>query len=410
MAQVRVGADRVRGRVQLALSRRTLVLAQNLPLPVRQGYDFRVLQNVVGLTALGPVTVFGLRVDDDPPPPPPGVTWTTSRDGEPTRPRFGTEALAWMREPDGSPYDQFRSEIVTTEITDLIANLAPDIIVVEDFAFLPHLATIAASRAFTVFDFHNVLPDLFDQLAQSASTSQRAQATIWRRTRDRMQRDTEVALQAADAIWVTSPRDLDLLANSVKFDGRMHVVPNTVDVDAYDFVAAPRGGRTLVYPAMFRFPPNLRAAEFLATELLPELPGYSLELVGDQASAELRTLAENPAVSVVGRVDDVRPYLARASAMPVALFAGSGTRLKILEGWASGCPVVSTAKGAEGLDCEWGVHLLRAETATEFVDAIRALEHEPELAGALSRAGRALVTKRYSWAAAREAIRGALKQ
>ena len=391
------------------MSRRTLVLTQNLPLPVRQGYDFRVLQNIVGLTALGPVCVFGLRVDDDAPAPPPGVTWTTSRDPEPTRPRVGTEALAWMRDPDGSPYDQFRSAIVTAEVTELIANFAPDIIVVEDFAFLPHLTAIATSSAVTVFDFHNVLPDLFDQLAQSASTSQRAQATIWRRTRDRMQRDTELVLEVADAIWVTSPRDFELLANTVDFNGRVHVVPNTIEVVAYDCVTAPRAGRILVYPAMFRFPPNLRAAEFLATELLPELPGYSLELVGDQASAELRALAENPAVSVVGRVEDVRPYLARAAAMPVALFAGSGTRLKILEAWASGCPVVSTAKGAEGLDGEWGVHLLRAESVREFADAIRMLEHEPELAGALSAAGRALVTERYSWAAARDAIQIALE-
>lgn len=392
------------------MSRRTLVLAQNLPLPVRQGSDFRVLQNVVGLTALGPVSAYGMRADADMPPPPSGVvSWTTSRDPEPTRTRVGTGALEWMREPDGSPYDQFRSAIVAAEVASLIAEFVPDTILVEDFAFLPHLEAIVASGAFTVFDLHNVLPDLFGQLAESASTSQRAQATIWRRTRDRMQRDTEVALQAADAIWVTSPRDLDLLAASVKFDGRLHVVPNTIDVDTYDFVPAPRTGRTLVYPAMFRFPPNLRAAEFLATELLPDLPGYSLELVGDQASAELRTLAENPAVSVIGRVDDVRPYLARAVAMPVALFAGSGTRLKILEGWASGCPVVSTAKGAEGLDCEWGVHLLRAETATEFADAIRAIVNEPELATALSHAGRALVTERYSWAAARAAIQVALE-
>ena len=63
----------------------------------------------------------------------------------------------------------------------------------------------------------------------------------------------------------------------------------------------------------------------------------------------------------------------------------------------------------EGLDGKWGVHLLRAETAREFVDAILAIEHDPELAAALSHAGRALVTEHYSWAAARDAIRVALE-
>lgn len=358
---------------------------------------------------MGPVHAYGIRADPAPPRPPiNGVTWTTSRDPEPTRPRVGSEALEWMRDPDGSPYDQFRSEIVTAEIAELIADFAPDVIVIEDFSFLPHLDVITDADSVLVFDLHNVLPTLFDQLAESAGTAKRAEAAIWRRTRDRVTRDTERVLPVADGFWTTSQHDHDEFAAQFECGSKIHVVPNTVDVDFYEFVAAPRPGRSLVYPAMFRFPPNLRAAEFLATEVLPQLPGYTLELVGDQASVELQAATNSPSVSIVGRVDDVRPYLTRASAMPVALFAGSGTRLKILEAWASGCPVVSTAKGAEGLDGEWGVHMLRAETASEFAEAIKALEHEPEHAAALSRAGRSLVEQHYSWAAASVAIRVAL--
>ena len=72
-------------------------------------------------------------------------------------------------------------------------------------------------------------------------------------------------------------------------------------------------------------------------------------------------------MTVTGTVPDVRPYFAAASVMPVPLSAGGGTRLKVLEAFASGVPVVSTAKGVEGLGLVAEQHYLQAEDPDEFV-------------------------------------------
>jgi glycosyltransferase involved in cell wall biosynthesis len=87
----------------------------------------------------------------------------------------------------------------------------------------------------------------------------------------------------------------------------------------------------------------------------------------------------------------------RAAAFVVPLLSGSGTRLKILEALAMGVPVVSTAKGAEGIAGRDGVHFRIADTAADFAQAVLQILRSPQEAESLRQAGRRLVLERYSW-------------
>ena len=78
-------------------------------------------------------------------------------------------------------------------------------------------------------------------------------------------------------------------------------------------------------------------------------PGLVWRLVGKNPEAVRRIHSGDPRIEVIGPVDDAVRELARARVAVVPLLAGSGTRLKILEAWAAGLPVVSTTIGAEGL-------------------------------------------------------------
>jgi len=113
---------------------------------------------------------------------------------------------------------------------------------------------------------------------------------------------------------------------------------------------------------------------------------------------------------VTGAVPDVRPYLAESGAVPIPLFDGVGTRLKALEAFAAGVPVVSTSKGIEGLGVEPGTHFLRAEDADEFVVALTRLWSEPATASTLVEQARSFVAERYSWDVARRAVGQALER
>ncbi|MBV8201808.1 MAG: glycosyltransferase, partial [Acidobacteria bacterium] len=96
---------------------------------------------------------------------------------------------------------------------------------------------------------------------------------------------------------------------------------------------------------------------------------------------------------------DSAAAFARGSIHAVPLRFGSGVRMKVLEAWARGVPVVATPEGAAGLEASDGVELLVARDAAEFAAAFSRLRAEPGLAAALAAGGRAALRRRHDPAA-----------
>jgi glycosyltransferase involved in cell wall biosynthesis len=108
-------------------------------------------------------------------------------------------------------------------------------------------------------------------------------------------------------------------------------------------------------------------------------------------------LPANDGLVLTGYLDDVRPTVARSWACVVPLRVGGGTRLKVLEAMALGTPVVSTSKGAEGLEVTSGEDILIADEPADFADATLRLLDDPALRAELAANGRRLVRGRYGW-------------
>jgi glycosyltransferase involved in cell wall biosynthesis len=103
-------------------------------------------------------------------------------------------------------------------------------------------------------------------------------------------------------------------------------------------------------------------------------------------------------------VDDAIRELARAKVAVVPVLAGSGTRLKILEAWAAGLPVVSTTLGAEGLGARDGESLLLADGGPAFAEAVSRLLACTDLRQRVGAAGRLLLEKDFTWETAWEKL------
>jgi glycosyltransferase involved in cell wall biosynthesis len=153
--------------------------------------------------------------------------------------------------------------------------------------------------------------------------------------------------------------------------------------------------------------PNMDAVEWLMGRVAPRLwerrPEVEIRLVGNPAP-DVQRWNRPPAVTVVGRVPDMEPELARADLVVVPLRVGSGTRIKILESFAHRIPVVSTTLGAEGLDVEDGVHLLVADDPDDFAAACGRLLTDVGLRKRLVDAAEDLYLDRYQWASAKGRI------
>jgi polysaccharide biosynthesis protein PslH len=194
------------------------------------------------------------------------------------------------------------------------------------------------------------------------------------------------------------------------------VVPNGVDVAEFrtsDTTAAFRGP-TVLFMGPTYMDANRDAVEYFVQEIWPgvlrKVPAARFVLIGRTPPDLDRQLREMPGVEVRGYVDDVRPHIAEANCFAVPIRVGGGTRLKILEGWAMGVPVVSTSIGCEGLAAVHGDNILIADQAPEFTDYVVEMLASPSAMSSIGAAGRRTVETQYSWDRIGHDLRGLYRE
>jgi sugar transferase (PEP-CTERM/EpsH1 system associated) len=161
--------------------------------------------------------------------------------------------------------------------------------------------------------------------------------------------------------------------------GQVFAVANGVDETYFSPAAAylnpfPTAVCPIVFVGAMDYWPNVDAARWFATEILPRVPAngppVGFYVVGANPTPEVTRLARLPGVTVTGRVADVRPFLAHAAAVVAPMRIARGIQNKILEGMAMGRVVVTTSQGLEGIDAEPGRHVRVADDAATFAAAV----------------------------------------
>jgi glycosyltransferase involved in cell wall biosynthesis len=180
------------------------------------------------------------------------------------------------------------------------------------------------------------------------------------------------------------------------------VVPNGVDISFWARTSGTLGKNTIVFTGAMDYAPNTDAALFLIDAILPlvraSIPDVKLLIVGRDPPAKLRASAD-PSVDVTGYVDDVRPYLDRATVFAAPLRFGVGIQNKLLEALAMELPVVASPLAAEGLcteDGEWPPLQVASDPAS-FAEALIGLLNAHAVDPAPNIAGRDFVQRNFVW-------------
>lgn len=220
-------------------------------------------------------------------------------------------------------------------------------------------------------------------------------------------------LRLADHVLTVSETDRDAFAAFVD-PAKLTVIPTGVDVHYFQPVSGEETPDSLVFTGSMDWLPNEDAIFYFADSILPKIkqhcPGVSLEVVGRRPSRKLQALAEaEKSIRLTGRVEDIRPFVARGSIYVVPLRIGGGTRLKIFEAMAMGKAVISTSVGAEGLPVRSGENLLLADSPQDFADRVISLLHDAEERKRLGASARILVQEKYSWAKVAESFANTLQ-
>jgi len=219
----------------------------------------------------------------------------------------------------------------------------------------------------------------------------------------RARRFEQENLSFYDGIIAVSDVDKGIFVNDYKFpEERILVLDNGVDPEYFRFNERLCNDRPeIVYIGALSYLPNQQAAWRLIRGIMPILwesyPEARLWVVGQQPGAKLKAQSDGERIVVTGRVEDVRPYLAGASAGCVPLSAGSGTKYKVLEALSAGMPLVCTPLSIEGLELEDGKHLLVGNDDEELASALIRLLEQPDLVKEITCQGNEWVQQRYSW-------------
>ena len=178
------------------------------------------------------------------------------------------------------------------------------------------------------------------------------------------------------------------------------VVENGVDAEFFRPLGAPEEAATLVFEGNQSFPPNVDAARYFADDILPlvrrSVPLARFVIVGRDPSPSTLALAGDHIV-VTGRVEDVRPFLDRATVFVCPMRMGAGIKNKILQAWAMEKPVVATPTAIGGLQAKPGDNIVVAEGAKAFAEAVVSLLQNPTSRQHLGKRGRDNVLTYYSW-------------
>jgi len=194
---------------------------------------------------------------------------------------------------------------------------------------------------------------------------------------------------------------------------KITVFPNTVDVDYFSnmsrlfdkFEERKKLGIdvksfVLFFPGRMDYRPNADALHFIIDELVPSIQNsgarFKVLVVGAQIPFKYTRL-RNQTIFCFSDVSDIRPYFAAADALIVPLRMGSGTRIKILESFAAGLPVISTSEGCEGIKCVDKEHLFIAKREnSDFLEKCSQLMNDISFRNRLINNARELVKKEYS--------------
>lgn len=184
-------------------------------------------------------------------------------------------------------------------------------------------------------------------------------------------------------------------------EAEVEVIPNGVDTEYFQVLETPIRKNNLVFAGGMNWFPNRDAIIYFLKEIWPPvkkvIPDLNLTLIGYQPPEEVVSKSKKEKIETLGFVDDVRPYLTRATAYIVPIRVGGGTRLKILDAFACGKAVISTSIGCEGLDVTPERNILIGDSPSEFAEQVIKVCTDGDLMRSLGRAGRELVEKIYTW-------------
>jgi glycosyltransferase involved in cell wall biosynthesis len=353
--------------------------------------------------------------------------------GIPIRRSRAMDGLSWGRSIlTGRPFlierddlSEMRALVNHLVKTEQIDAIHADQLTMTQFAFPDKFLQILSSdgngktrRAMRIFDAHNAVWTIVGRMTQNVPGYIRPLLSIESRrikyyegmlisgfdhTLAVTEPDRLALLEAMAAYEKRDARHSEITRNTTHTENKISVIPITVDTDHIKPVKRNPDSHHIFTLGTLHYPPNADGVRWFAREVFPliqeKAPEVSLTITGKNPPPDIVELSAGNLnrIEVTGYIPDLRPYLERSAIMVVPVRAGSGMRVRILEAFARGIPVVTTSIGLEGIEAIPGLDVLVADTPQDFAAAVIQIMNDDSLQRQLAERGRRLVEGHYDW-------------
>jgi len=261
------------------------------------------------------------------------------------------------------------------------------------------VTTVTAANPRLILDQHNAV-HLIPRRLVGGEKNPLKRAILAREARLLMSYEADTCNHFDRVVWVTEEDRQAVAAlspSTANAQTGSSVIPICADPAHTHSIPRDFGKQRITFLGGLHWPPNAQGIVWFAREVFPQvraaIPEAILTVIGKSPPTGL----DGESVEVTGYVADLAPYLAQTAAFIVPLHAGGGMRVKILDAWSWGLPIVSTTIGAEGIEIQRGKDILIADTAPDFAGAVIRVLSDRTLAHQLGDKGRQTVLEKYNW-------------
>jgi glycosyltransferase involved in cell wall biosynthesis len=309
----------------------------------------------------------------------------------------GKTWLGWLS-PLPSAVVAIRSPEMAERVRNVAQSWKPDCVVALTFVTAPYALDIPGVPK--VVDIDNFMARMLQEtIPMAAGLPDRLRR--WAAYRKFLAYERKLYPQFDLCLAVTESDRRQVLDQMTLRPDQVIVTPNGVDTQYNHLEDVKPIPNSLIFNGALTYNANYDAVAYFLAEIFPlirqQAPEARLRVTGSTVGVDLDSLPLDGKVELTGYLADIRPAVAESWACVVPLRLGGGTRLKILEAMSLGAPVISTAKGAEGLEVEDGVHLLIAESPDEFAGQVLRVLRSADLRQELAHNAARLVGEKYEW-------------
>ncbi len=320
----------------------------------------------------------------------------------------------WMRSHlSGRPFLVERDDLKAMRklIAEILKKERIDVIHADQLTMAQYglLEDGSLEKPVRVFDAHNAVWKIVERMKENAPWYLRPVAAVEEKRVKRY--EGEILRKFDRTLAVTDIDRQSLLEAYSEIGGRnghedgefVKVVPIAVDTQELQPIQRSAGSVNILTLGTLHYLPNADGIRWLLNEVFPlvrqQVPQATLTVIGKNPPDDFVQMAENKpgAIRVTGYVEDLKPYFEQAAVMAIAVRAGGGMRVRILEAFARAMPVVTTTVGLEGIGACPDEEVLIGDSPEDFAEALVRVIGDRDLQASLSAKGRQLAEARYDW-------------